>query len=155
MVGEARERQVILLLTAVASYENPPQPHYRLWWGKATRTTAREQEHETKEGKILPHGWLGKDICNPVVKQRRDYLVAYCHYDDGKPATQLQGGRKGEHAPAERGETPDSEKQLYNKDDHENIKLNFTESYRLEKTFKIIEANRKPNTTKTTTIPCP
>ncbi|KAK4831476.1 hypothetical protein QYF61_017724 [Mycteria americana] len=30
-----------------------------------------------------------------------------------------------------------------------------TESYRLEKTFKIIESNRKPNTTKTTTIPCP
>ncbi|KAK4826573.1 hypothetical protein QYF61_010208 [Mycteria americana] len=30
-----------------------------------------------------------------------------------------------------------------------------TESYRLEKTLKIIESNRKPNTTKTTTIPCP
>ncbi|KAK4828692.1 hypothetical protein QYF61_000530 [Mycteria americana] len=29
-----------------------------------------------------------------------------------------------------------------------------TESYRLEKTLKIIESNRKPNTTKTTTIPC-
>ncbi|KAK4815886.1 hypothetical protein QYF61_009937 [Mycteria americana] len=29
-----------------------------------------------------------------------------------------------------------------------------TESYRLEKTFKIIESNRKPNTTKTTTTPC-
>ncbi|KAK4818965.1 hypothetical protein QYF61_022632 [Mycteria americana] len=30
-----------------------------------------------------------------------------------------------------------------------------TESYRLEKTFKIIESNRKPNTAKTTTKPCP
>ncbi|KAK4828697.1 hypothetical protein QYF61_000535 [Mycteria americana] len=30
-----------------------------------------------------------------------------------------------------------------------------TESHRLEKTFKIIESNRKPNTTKTTTTPCP
>ncbi|KAK4829813.1 hypothetical protein QYF61_006650, partial [Mycteria americana] len=30
-----------------------------------------------------------------------------------------------------------------------------TESYRLEKTFKIIESNHKPNTTKTTTTPCP
>ncbi|KAK4810562.1 hypothetical protein QYF61_004525 [Mycteria americana] len=30
-----------------------------------------------------------------------------------------------------------------------------TESYRLEKTFKIIESNRKPNTTKTTTTSCP
>ncbi|KAK4813832.1 hypothetical protein QYF61_001836 [Mycteria americana] len=30
-----------------------------------------------------------------------------------------------------------------------------TESYVLEKTFKIIESNHKPNTTKTTTIPCP
>ncbi|KAK4807041.1 hypothetical protein QYF61_018382 [Mycteria americana] len=30
-----------------------------------------------------------------------------------------------------------------------------TESYRSEKTFKIIESNRKPNTTKTTTIPYP
>ncbi|KAK4828690.1 LOW QUALITY PROTEIN: hypothetical protein QYF61_000528 [Mycteria americana] len=29
------------------------------------------------------------------------------------------------------------------------------ESFRLEKTFKIIESNRKPNTTKTTTTPCP
>ncbi|KAK4807135.1 hypothetical protein QYF61_018476 [Mycteria americana] len=29
------------------------------------------------------------------------------------------------------------------------------ESHRLEKTFKIIESNRKPNTAKTTTIPCP
>ncbi|KAK4820576.1 hypothetical protein QYF61_001816 [Mycteria americana] len=29
-----------------------------------------------------------------------------------------------------------------------------TESYRLEKTFKIIESNRKPNTAKTTTTPC-
>ncbi|KAK4831266.1 hypothetical protein QYF61_016736 [Mycteria americana] len=30
-----------------------------------------------------------------------------------------------------------------------------TGSYRLEKTFKIIQSNRKPNTTKTTTIPRP
>ncbi|KAK4821643.1 hypothetical protein QYF61_026110 [Mycteria americana] len=30
-----------------------------------------------------------------------------------------------------------------------------TESYRLEKTFKIIESNHKPNTTKPTTTPCP
>ncbi|KAK4818706.1 hypothetical protein QYF61_017927 [Mycteria americana] len=30
-----------------------------------------------------------------------------------------------------------------------------TESYRLEKTFKIIESNPKPNTAKTTTTPCP
>ncbi|KAK4823427.1 hypothetical protein QYF61_002113 [Mycteria americana] len=29
------------------------------------------------------------------------------------------------------------------------------ESYRLEKTFKIIKSNRKPNTTKNTTTPCP
>ncbi|KAK4815856.1 hypothetical protein QYF61_009024 [Mycteria americana] len=29
-----------------------------------------------------------------------------------------------------------------------------TESYRLEKTFKIIESNHKPNTAKTTTTPC-
>ncbi|KAK4815016.1 hypothetical protein QYF61_013468 [Mycteria americana] len=28
-------------------------------------------------------------------------------------------------------------------------------SYRLEKTFKIIESNHKPNTAKTTTTPCP
>lgn len=30
--------------------------------------------------------------------------VAYCHYGDGKSATQLQGRRKGERAPAEGGE---------------------------------------------------
>ncbi|KAK4822621.1 hypothetical protein QYF61_017826 [Mycteria americana] len=30
-----------------------------------------------------------------------------------------------------------------------------TESHRLEKTFKIIESNHKPNTTEATTIPCP
>ncbi|KAK4806251.1 hypothetical protein QYF61_013395 [Mycteria americana] len=33
--------------------------------------------------------------------------------------------------------------------------LGNTEVYRLEKTFKIIESNRKPNTTKPTTTPCP
>lgn len=32
------------------------------------------------------------------------WSFAYCHYDDGKPATQLQEGRKGEHTPPERGE---------------------------------------------------
>ncbi|KAK4828785.1 hypothetical protein QYF61_000842 [Mycteria americana] len=36
---------------------------------------------------------------------------------------------------------------------HKNHRIR--ESYRLEKTFKIIESNRKPNTAKTTTTPCP
>ena len=31
----------------------------------------------------------------------------------------------------------------------------FIESFRLERTFKIIESNRKPNTAKSTTKPCP
>ncbi|KAK4831484.1 hypothetical protein QYF61_017985 [Mycteria americana] len=39
--------------------------------------------------------------------------------------------------------------------DGESQNHRITESYRLEKTFKIIKSNHKPNTTKTTTTPCP
>ena len=46
---------VFLLPATVASYQNLPQPHYWLCWGKAMRT-AWEQNSEIKEGKILPQG---------------------------------------------------------------------------------------------------
>jgi len=34
-------------------------------------------------------------------------------------------------------------------------KCRITESFKLEKTFKTIESNHKPNTAKSTTKPCP